>query len=51
MNWLTNITGIKELMWGRPAPLGLVLAALAAVIILTLFLTMQGDNAKPTDLE
>ena len=38
MNLLTKMTGIKELMWGRPAPLGLVLAALAAVIILTLFL-------------
>jgi len=37
-NWLTNFTGIKELMWGRPAPLVLVIAALAAAVVLTLFL-------------
>ena len=38
MNWLTKITGIKALMWGRPAPLVLVVAALAAAVVLTLFL-------------
>jgi len=38
MNWFTHLTGIKELMWGRPAPLVLILAALAAVVVLTVFL-------------
>ena len=38
MSLLTKMTGINELMWGRPAPLALVLAALAAAVILTLFL-------------
>ena len=37
-NWLTNITGIKELMWGRPAPPVVMLSALAAVVLLTAFL-------------
>jgi hypothetical protein len=38
MSLLTRMTGITELIWGRPAPLVLVLAALAAVVVLTVFL-------------
>ncbi|MBT3297195.1 MAG: hypothetical protein HN383_18160 [Verrucomicrobia bacterium] len=37
MNWLTNITGIKELMWGKPAAPVLMLSALGAVVLLTAF--------------
>ena len=37
-SWLTNITGIKELMWQKPAPPVLMLAALGAVLLLTAFL-------------
>jgi hypothetical protein len=36
-NWLTNITGVKKLMWGRPAPPAVMLSALAAVVLLTVF--------------
>jgi len=38
MSLLTRLTGIKELMWGRPAPLLLVIAVMAAVVALTVFL-------------
>jgi len=37
-NWITNITGIKELMWGRPAQPVVMLSALVAVVLLTAFL-------------
>jgi len=36
-NWLTNITGIEELTWGRPAAPVVMLSALAAVVLLTVF--------------
>lgn len=38
MNAWSNGIGIQALMWGRPAPPALVLAALAAAVILTAFL-------------
>lgn len=38
MSWLTNITGIKTLMWGCPVSQGVIFGALAAVIVLTVFL-------------
>ena len=36
--WLTNSIGVEELMWGRPAAPGVMLAAFVAVVLLTLFL-------------
>ncbi len=37
-SWIMRITGVRELLWGRPAPTALLLAALAAAAVLTAFL-------------
>lgn len=37
-NWVANLTGIKELMWGQPVPLALLLGAIMAVVVLTALL-------------
>lgn len=38
MDWLIDIFGIKALMWGKLAPLSIILAALAGAVLLTVFL-------------
>ncbi|MDT8391222.1 MAG: glutamine amidotransferase [Lentisphaeria bacterium] len=41
MNWMTTIFGIKQLIWARPAHPLMIPGALAAVVILSLFLYRQ----------
>lgn len=38
MSWLTNLSGIKQLMWTRPASPLVIVGALVAVAVLSIFL-------------
>ena len=38
MNWLLNSIGIKELMWGRPASMLVVMLAIAGILLLVAML-------------